>query len=110
MSIALAYGLIDIKQIITDLLERYEENENNYESFIREVMFREFYYVLMAQYPHSAHEAFNENIVLYNGLITKKSLIAGEGKTGFPIIDAAMNELNETGFMHNRMRMVVSQF
>ena len=77
MSIALAYGLIDIKQIITDLLERYEENENNYESFIREVMFREFYYVLMAQYPHSAHEAFNENIVLYNGLITKKSLIAG---------------------------------
>ena len=54
LSIVLAYGLIDIKQIITDLLEGYEENENNYESFIREVMFREFYYVLMAQYPHIA--------------------------------------------------------
>ena len=51
-----------------------------------------------------------KNIVLYNGLITKKSLIAGEGKTGFPIIDAAMNELNETGFMHNRMRMVALNF
>lgn len=111
LSIALAYGLIDIKQIITDLLERYEENENNYESFIREVMFREFYYVLMAQYPHSAHEAFNEKYRTIQWSYNKEEFNRWcEGKTGFPIIDAAMNELNETGFMHNRMRMVVSQF
>lgn len=111
LSIVLAYGLIDIKQIITDLLERYEENESNYESFIREVMFREFYYVLMAQYPHIAYEAFNEKYRTIQWSYNKEEFNRWcDGKTGFPIIDAAMNELNETGFMHNRMRMVVSQF
>src|SRR5699024_3965945 len=43
----LAYGLLDIHEIINDLLEYYENDEANYESYIREVMFREFYYILM---------------------------------------------------------------
>ena len=55
LSIILAYGIIDIKQIVTQLLERYEEDEHNIEQFIRELMFREFYYVLMTQYPNTAH-------------------------------------------------------
>lgn len=111
LSIVLAYGLIDIKQIITELLESYEEDESNIEKFIRELMFREFYYVLMTQYPNTAHEAFNEK---YRGIkwsYNKNDFKCWyEGKTGFPIVDAAMAELNETGYMHNRMRMVVSQF
>lgn len=111
LSIILAYGIIDIKQIVTQLLERYEEDEHNIEQFIRELMFREFYYVLMTQYPNTAHEAFNEKYRDIKWEYNKDEFKSWcEGRTGFPIVDAAMTELNQTGFMHNRMRMVVSQF
>ena len=48
--------------------------------------------------------------MICSGHIIKKISIYGKKETGFPIIDAAMGELNTTGYMHNRMRMVVSQF
>ena len=49
--------------------------------------------------------------MILNGKIQKKSLIYGKkGKTGYPIVDAAMTELWETGYMHNRMRMVTASF
>lgn len=56
----LAYGLLDIHEIINDLLEYYENDEANYESYIREVMFREFYYILMMQYLETATKSFTE--------------------------------------------------
>lgn len=111
LSVALAYGLLDIIEIFNDLLARYDEDEANYEAFIRELIFREFYYVLMTQYPETSYQAFkskyrqikwSQNEVDFNAWC--------EGQTGFPIIDAAIMELTQTGFMHNRMRMVVSQF
>ncbi|MCI2948201.1 DNA photolyase family protein [Staphylococcus caledonicus] len=111
LSIVLAYGLIDINQIIAQLLESYEEDESNIEKFIRELMFREFYYVLMTQYPNTAHEAFNEKYRQIKWSNDNKNFQHWcEEQTGFPLVDAAMAELNNTGFMHNRMRMVVSQF
>ena len=56
----LAYGLVDIREIINDLLEGYDSDETSYEAFIREVIFREFYYVLMTQYPETATKSFSE--------------------------------------------------
>ncbi|MBS3283737.1 deoxyribodipyrimidine photo-lyase [Staphylococcus aureus] len=111
LSIALAYGLLDIIEIFNDLLSRYEEDESNYEAFIRELIFREFYYVLMTQYPESAHQSFKPKYRHINWSENEADFKAWcDGQTGFPIIDAAMMELRQTGFMHNRMRMVVSQF
>lgn len=60
LSIYLAYGVLDIIQIFNDLLDGYDKDEQNYEAFIRELIFREFYYVLMTQYPKTAHIAFKE--------------------------------------------------
>lgn len=111
LSVYLAYGVIDIIQIFNDLLTNYDKDEENYESFIRELIFREFYYVLMTHYPKTAHVSFKEKYQKLNWSYNQENFnLWKEGKTGFPIIDAAMNELNSTGFMHNRMRMVVSQF
>ena len=107
----LAYGLLDIHEIINDLLEYYENDEANYESYIREVMFREFYYILMTQYPETATKSFTEKYRNMQWSYNKQNFDAWKtGKTGFPIIDAAMQKLNRTGYMHNRLRMVVSQF
>ncbi|MCG7306704.1 deoxyribodipyrimidine photo-lyase [Staphylococcus warneri] len=111
LSIALAYGLIDILQVFNDLLHGYESNESNYEAFIRELIFREFYYVLMTQYPETAHQSFKEKYRNIEWVNDKQQFDQWKnGKTGYPIVDAAMQELNQTGYMHNRMRMVTSQF
>ncbi|EHJ07077.1 cryptochrome/photolyase family protein [Staphylococcus simiae] len=111
LSIALAYGLLDINEIFNDLLQMYDHSEENYEAFIRELMFREFYYILMTAYPESSYQAFKEK---YRQIEWSDNQLHfdkwQQGQTGFPIIDAAMAELKQTGFMHNRMRMVVSQF
>lgn len=111
LSIALAYGLIDILQVFNDLLQGYESDESNYEAFIRELIFREFYYVLMTQYPETAHQSFKEKYRNIDWVNDKQQFNKWKnGETGYPIVDAAMQELNQTGYMHNRMRMVTSQF
>ncbi|MBF7025197.1 cryptochrome/photolyase family protein [Staphylococcus kloosii] len=111
MSIDLAYGLLDIAMVMNDLLEHYPNDEENYEAYIRELMFREFYYVLMTQFPNTAQQSFNEKYRKLNWSYNKAHFKAWtEGKTGYPLVDAAMRKLNRTGHMHNRLRMVVSQF
>ena len=77
LSIILAYGIIDIKQIVTQLIERYEEDEHNIEQFIRELMFREFYYVLMTHYPNTVMRHLMKNIVTLNGNIIKRIIKVG---------------------------------
>lgn len=107
----LAYGLLDIREIINDLLEGYDSDESSYESFIREVIFREFYYVLMTQYPETATKSFSEKYRNMQWSYNKYHFeVWKKGETGYPIVDAAMKKLNRTGYMHNRLRMVVSQF
>lgn len=107
----LAYGLLDIREIVTDLLAGYETDETNYEAFIREVLFREFYYVLMTQYPETAVQSFSKKYRSMNWSYNQTNFKAWQqGQTGYPIVDAAMHKLNQTGYMHNRLRMVVSQF
>lgn len=107
----LAYGLLDIREVMNDLLAGYDSDEINYEAFIREVMFREFYYVLMTKYPQTATQSFSEK---YRGMQWSNNPSHFEswksGQTGYPIVDAAMKKLKRTGLMHNRLRMVVSQF
>ncbi|MEB8085909.1 DNA photolyase family protein [Staphylococcus pseudoxylosus] len=107
----LAYGLLDIREIINDLLEGYDSDESSYEAFMREVIFREFYYVLMTQYPETATKSFSEKYRNMQWSYNKYHFAAWKkGETGYPIVDAAMKKLNRTGYMHNRLRMVVSQF
>ncbi|STY45063.1 Deoxyribodipyrimidine photo-lyase [Listeria grayi] len=111
LSVYLAYGLIDIQQIFNQLLDQREANEKNYEAFIRELLFREFYYVLMVTYPEMATQSFKPNYRQIEWSLNKANFERWKkGETGYPIVDAAMQELNQTGYMHNRMRMVVSQF
>lgn len=111
LSIAFAYGLLDIRKIINQLLENLEDNAAEYEAFIREIMFREFYYVLMTKFPEAAKEPFKEKYKLLKWSNNETYFEAWKkGETGYPIIDAAMRELKETGYMHNRCRMVVSAF
>ncbi len=81
------------------------------ETWLNELIWRDFYMMILFQFPHVAKSAFKkeyEQIAWRNN--EDEFYCWCEGKTGYPIVDAGMRELNETGFMHNRVRMIVASF
>ena len=103
MSLHLRFGTISIRK----LARQAEQNEK----YLNELIWRDFYQMIIHHFPKSTNEAFKEkydNVPWINDKTQFKAWC--EGKTGYPIVDAGMRELNETGFMHNRIRMVVASF
>ncbi|MFC1601322.1 cryptochrome/photolyase family protein [Candidatus Sumerlaeota bacterium] len=81
------------------------------EAFLRQLYWREFAYHLLYHYPHTAHEELRTDFKRFAWVKNTKALKAWrKGRTGYPIVDAAMRELWCTGWMHNRMRMVAASF
>lgn len=81
------------------------------EHFLSEMGWREFSYHLLYQFPHIKTEPIREEFKKFPWILNEKNLKAWqEGKTGYPIVDAAMRQLWHTGWMHNRARMIVASF
>jgi deoxyribodipyrimidine photo-lyase len=81
------------------------------ETYLNELIWREFYMQILWHFPHVASSAFKpayDKIAWRNNEAEFKKWC--EGQTGYPIVDAGMRELNTTGFMHNRVRMIVASF
>jgi len=81
------------------------------EKWLNELIWREFYQMIIYHFPNTFDHAFKpayDNIAWNNN--EEEFKMWCEGKTGYPLVDAGMRELNETGFMHNRVRMVVASF
>lgn len=83
----------------------------NTSDLLRALYWRDFFTMIIFYYPHVVKKAFHSK---FDGLKWDNDPTIFEkwcsGKTGFPIVDAGMRELNETGYMHNRLRMIVSSF
>ena len=80
-------------------------------SFLRQLLWREFAYHTMIHFPKSTTSSVKREFDLFPWNIDEESLISWKfGKTGFPIVDAGMRELIETGWINNRIRMIVSSF
>ena len=113
LSIYLKNGSLTVGQVIAELeLEAYgKKAKTSADKYFSELMWREFYYHILARHPRVEHSAFlekYENLKWEND--SKKFRAWTEGKTGYPIVDAGMRQLNETGWMHNRVRMIVASF
>lgn len=84
------------------------------QTYLRELAFRDFYAGVLHYWPASAWRNWNsdfDGIQTDTGAQAKRRLEAWKaGRTGFPIVDAGMRQLHETGFMHNRVRMIVASF
>ncbi|MGB6328677.1 MAG: deoxyribodipyrimidine photo-lyase [Halarcobacter sp.] len=106
ISVHLRFGLISAKEIF-NYFKSFEDVE--YEFFIREIFWREFYNCILFHFPQSENKNFN-NIEINWSENQEHFEKWCEGKTGVPIIDAAMRHLNNTGTMHNRLRMIVASF
>lgn len=80
-------------------------------TFLNELIWRDFYAMILSHFPQVIGHAFRpeyDNIRWRNDEVEFKAWC--EGKTGYPLVDAGMRELNETGYMHNRVRMVTASF
>lgn len=104
LSVHLRFGLISPRQVFNF----YKTFENS-DFFIRELFWREFYNYILYHFPYSQFENFNKIKIEWNESQEDFQKWC-EGKTGVPIIDAAMQYLNQTGLMHNRLRMIVASF
>lgn len=81
------------------------------ETFVNELIWRDFYAMILANYPKVVNNAFREKYDRIPWRNNEKEFKAWcEGKTGYPMVDAGMRELNTTGYMHNRVRMVTASF
>ena len=104
MSVHLRFGTISVRKLAA-------EGSLLNETYLKELIWREFFMQILYHFPKVVHESFKrkyDNIDwLYDEELLKKWQ---DGKTGYPIVDAGMRELNETGFMHNRVRMVCASF
>ena len=81
------------------------------ETFLNELIWRDFYAQILANFPQVEKASFRPQYDLIEWRNDEKEFQAWcEGRTGYPMVDAGMRELNATGFMHNRVRMVVASF
>ena len=101
----LRFGAVSIRKIVGKALE----DSNG--TFLNELIWREFFMQILWHFPHTIHKSFREK---YDAIVWDNNEVRFQqwcdGKTGYPFIDAGMRELNATGHMHNRVRMVVASF
>ena len=107
LSVYLRYGVISVKEVF-NFIQSYCE-EPVAQGFIRQLFWREFYNTLLYHFPQSQFKNFNEIKISWNN-DERDFQKWCKGETGIPVIDAAMRYLNETGLMHNRLRMIVASF
>lgn len=81
------------------------------DTFLNELIWRDFYMMILSHFPHVASGSFRKEYDRIRWRNDEQEFKAWcEGNTGYPIVDAGMRELNATGFMHNRVRMIVASF
>lgn len=104
LSLHLRFGTISIRE-----LARFAKAKN--EKYFNELIWRDFYQMILYHFPESVDKAFKPKYDSIKWENSEAHFTAWcEGKTGYPLVDAGMRELNETGYMHNRVRMLVASF
>ncbi len=101
----LRFGTVSIRKVV----KKASEYKNI--TFLKELIWREFFMQILWHFPQTVNESFKpqyDRIVWRNNESEFKKWCDGE--TGYPLVDAGMRQLNETGFMHNRVRMLVGSF
>lgn len=104
ISMHLRFGTISIREMVRVAI-------NTSETWLNELIWRDFYMMILYHFPHVEKSSFKKQ---YDNITWRcdeeKFAKWCSGETGFPIVDAGMRELNATGFMHNRVRMITASF
>ena len=116
LSVHLRFGTVSIRGLVRRALDemRVSEGGAGAATWLSELVWRDFYFMILHHHPHVAERAFKpeyDAIEWETGAAAEAMFEAWcAGRTGYPLVDAAMLQLNQTGYMHNRLRMVTASF
>jgi len=104
LGIHLRFGTVSVREIASKAKELSE-------TFLNELIWRDFYMMILYHFPYVENNSFRKEYDLIQWRNNMDEFQKWcDGKTGYPLVDAGMRELNQTGFMHNRVRMVTASF
>lgn len=105
ISVHLRFGTVSIRKLAKEAAKSLEK------TWLSELIWRDFYAMILWHFPKIVNHAFKPEYDQIKWRNNEEEFKAWcEGKTGYPIVDAGMRELNATGFMHNRVRMITASF
>ena len=114
LSVHLRFGTVSIRKLVATAYQRVIAGSEGAQVWLSELVWRDFYFQILSNFPRVATGSFKPE---YNAIAWEKGKHADElfaawceGRTGYPLVDAAMAQINQTGYMHNRLRMVVASF
>ncbi|MDE2428244.1 MAG: FAD-binding domain-containing protein, partial [Burkholderiales bacterium] len=115
LSVHLRFGTVSIRQLVQEALRQIRISANpGAQTWLNELIWRDFYFMILHHHPHVTSRAFKpayDAIQWETGPHADAHFAAWcEGRTGYPLVDAAMLQLNQTGYMHNRLRMLTASF
>lgn len=122
LSVHLRFGTLSVRECVRKAIELGAElspasdgsGSAGASTWLSELIWREFYMQILANFPHVVNASFKpayDQLAWHEGAQADEDFAAWcEGRTGYPIVDAGMRQLNQTGYMHNRLRMIVASF
>ncbi len=114
LSTHLRFGTLSIRRCAREAWQRAQAGSRGAEVWLSELIWRDFYHQVLHHHPRVAAHAFRpeyDTIAWEHGAAADRLFAAwAEGRTGYPLVDAAMLQLLQTGYMHNRLRMISASF
>jgi deoxyribodipyrimidine photo-lyase len=108
LSAHLRFGTISVRSLAR---AAREQGGDGAQTWLSELIWRDFYFQILYHHPHVVEHAFKAELDRLR-FSNDEGLFRAwcEARTGYPLVDAAMRQINQTGYMHNRLRMVVASF
>jgi deoxyribodipyrimidine photo-lyase len=114
LGIHLRFGTLSLRRLVRLASQRIEGGSRGAQTWLSELIWRDFYHQVLFHHPHVVGHAYRadcEAIAWEHGEQAEEHFSAWcDGRTGYPLVDAGMRQLNATGYMHNRLRMITASF
>jgi deoxyribodipyrimidine photo-lyase len=114
LSVHLRFGTLSIRQLARVAYQMHLGGQQGASTWLGELIWRDFYMQILHHHPHAVTSAFKPEYDAIKWEHGKHAQVLFQawcdGRTGYPLVDAAMAQINQTGYMHNRLRMVVASF
>jgi deoxyribodipyrimidine photo-lyase len=114
LGVHLRFGTVSIREMAREALRRTQNGSPGAQVWLSELIWRDFYAQILHHHPRVVERAFKPDYdkIQWEDDQTAKALFEAwcHAQTGYPIVDAAMRQINSSGYMHNRLRMVVASF
>jgi len=114
LSTHLRFGTVSVRRLVREAWQRVQGGSRGAEVWLSELIWRDFYHQVLHHHPRVVGHSFKPayDAIRWEHGKHADALFAAwcTGRTGYPLVDAAMHQINQTGYMHNRLRMVVASF